>query len=321
MLNAQDYFDKHLIRLGNELRDLWRRRHIRVPLDEPIQRGWRRFHVLTAKAERRADKDVLLALLEFIGTVKLRNSPDFRNRRGRGRRRRFVEIEQPLHELSVGEWNWRRLPEEWKPYFRQEKRCHFRVWHDALIFASPYVFELKLEPNWITETYVCDPAVEQRIAEIEGWLRHRNAMHRLDWLCDNSNRWRWRDPQRQDLLDRIARRELRDAMRNPSEVDPAASTRRIRISFRRIIFIFPGVAQQKRHSAQNGASAGANPAAGTTLAPVAQRRGRGLKPRSVPVRIRPGAPHLNARVAQQKRHRLQNSDSASATLAVGTNGT
>ena len=84
---------------------------------------------------------------------------------------------------------------------------------------------------------------------------------------------------------------------------------------------FPGVAQQQRHSAQNGASAGANPAAGTTLAPVAQRRGSGLKPRSVPVRIRPGALHLNARVAQQKRHRLQNSDSASATLAVGPNGT
>src|SRR5438046_1974208 len=83
-----------------------RRPYIRAALDEPIQRGWRRFHVLTAKAEKRADKDVLLALLEFIGTVKIRNSPDFRKRRGGGRRRRYVEIEQPLHELSVGEWNW-----------------------------------------------------------------------------------------------------------------------------------------------------------------------------------------------------------------------
>ena len=102
MLNTQDHFDKHLLRLGSELRDLWRRRYIRVPLDEPIQRGWRRFHVLTAKAENRADKDVLIALLKIIGTVQFRNSPDFRNRRGRGRRRRFVEIEQPLHELTAG---------------------------------------------------------------------------------------------------------------------------------------------------------------------------------------------------------------------------
>jgi hypothetical protein len=33
------------------------------------------------------------------------------------------------------------------------------------------------------ETYICDPAVEQRIAEIEGWIWHRDAMHRLDPLC------------------------------------------------------------------------------------------------------------------------------------------
>lgn len=265
MLNAQDHFDKHLLRLGSELRGLWRRRYIRVALDEPIQRGWRRFHVLTAKAQKRADKDVLLALLEFIGTVHFRNSPDFRNKRGRGRRRRFAEIEQPLRELTVGEWDRRRLPEEWKPYFRHEKRCYFRVWHDALIFASPYAFELKIEPNWVTETYISDPAVEQRIADIEGWLWHRDAMHRLDRLCGHSNRWR--ESRRQELLDKIAHREVREAMRNPSEVDPAASTRRIRLSFRRVTFIFPGVAQQQRHSAQNGASAGANPAAGTISLP------------------------------------------------------
>jgi hypothetical protein len=49
MLNSKDYLDKHLLRLGAELDDLYRRRWIRVALDEPIQRGWRRFHVLTAR--------------------------------------------------------------------------------------------------------------------------------------------------------------------------------------------------------------------------------------------------------------------------------
>ena len=46
----------------------------------------------------------------------------------------------------------------------------------------------------------------------------------------------------------------------------------------------------QRQRAQTSSSAGASPAAGTTLAPVAQRRGSGLKPRSVSVRVRPGAP-------------------------------
>jgi hypothetical protein len=57
------------------------------------------------------------------------------------------------------------------------------------------------------------------------------------------------------------------------------------------------------------------------IAPVAQRRGSGLKPRPVSVRVRPGAHHLNARVVQQQRHPPQKRNSASANLAAGTNGT
>ena len=76
----------------------------------------------------------------------------------------------------------------------------------------------------------------------------------------------------------------------------------------------------QRQRAQTSSSAGASPAAGTTLAPVAQRRGSGLKPRSVSVRVRPGALHLNARVVQQQRHPPQKRNSASANLAAGTNG-
>jgi hypothetical protein len=243
MLNAQDYFDKHLLRLARELDELWRRRWIRVTLDEPIQRGWRRFFVLTAKAERRPDKDVLLALLKHIGTERIRNSPDFRKKRGRGRRRRYVEIDQPLRDLTVGEWNARRIPEEWKRYFHQVRRCHYRVWHDVLIFASPHVFELRIEPHWVTELTVSDPAVDQRIDEINAWLWHRNAKFRLDRLGNDSNRWRSSSHNRNAVLNKIVRRELHEAMRNPSEVDPAASAWRSRFSIWRIIFIFPGVAQ------------------------------------------------------------------------------
>ena len=234
MFNTHETFDKHLLRLDRELSDLYRRRHTRVPLEKPIQRGWRRCHVLSSSGERREDKDVLVALLKIIGSVKISRTPEFRKRRGRGARRRYIEIEQPLRELTVGEWRKRNLPEEWKPYFRQEKRCHFRVWNDALVFADASAFELKVEPNWITHVTILDPAVEKRIAEIEAWLRRHNALHRLDWLHGHSrSHWRWCDPRREDLLDRIARRELRLAMANPSEVEPAASARRTRLSFRR----------------------------------------------------------------------------------------
>ncbi len=233
MLNSKGYFDKQLLRLAREMNDLWRRRWIRVTLDEPIQRGWRRFYVLTAKAERRPDQDILSALLKIIGSVRYKNSPDFRKKRGRGKRRRFVEVDQPLLELTVGEWDPRCLPEEWRRYFIQVRRCCFRVWQDLLVFANPSVFELKVEPYWVTELTVSDPAVEQRMAEIKAWLWHRNAKYRLDRLNDDSNRWSWEDSPREALLEKIARREMREAMLSPWEVDLAAFERRGRISLSR----------------------------------------------------------------------------------------
>lgn len=229
MLNQRDLFDKQLMRLDKELRALWRKRWIRVSLDEPIQRGWRRFHVLTPKAENRADKEALLALLKIIGTNQFRNSPNFSRRRGRGRRKRFIEIEQPLRKITIGEWERLQLPEAWRLYFREEQQCHYRSWRDVLIFRSPYIFELRVEPYWITEVCIPDPEIEQRIAEIDGWLRHRNATHRLNRI--RGYRSHWFVQGRREILEKIAQRELREANQNPSEVDPSASARRVRISF------------------------------------------------------------------------------------------
>ena len=76
----------------------------------------------------------------------------------------------------------------------------------------------------------------------------------------------------------------------------------------------------QRQRAQTSSSAGASPAAGTTFAPVAQCRGSGLKPRSVSVRIRPGA--LSQRPRSPTAEASDSKpDSASANLAAGTNGT
>lgn len=261
MLNAQAYFDKHLLRLGDEFRDLWKRRYIRVPLKEPIQSGWCRYHVLTAKAKQRADKEVLLEILKIIGTIHFRNTPVFSKKRGRGRRRRYVEIEQPLHDITVGSWDRMKLPESWKPYFRQEKRCHYRCWHDVLIFIRPHVFELEIAPNWITETHVSDPVVEKRIAEIEAWLWHHNAMHRLNSICGHT-KYR-RESWRNETLTKIARREMREAWLSLPEVDLAAPVRRRRISLLRRYNISrcSPISRGTALRTQTGASAIAAPAA------------------------------------------------------------
>ena len=136
---------------------------------------------------------------------------------------------QPLREITLGEWDRRRLPEAWKLYFRQEKRCHFRVWHDALIFANPEIFELKVEPNFITEMTLCDPVIEERIAEIKDKLWQGNAICRLDWLYGYSRPTR--DSIRQKIFDKIAKSELREAI--SMEVDLGVFMECIQISLQR----------------------------------------------------------------------------------------
>lgn len=228
MLNQKDLLDKHLLRLGRELRDLNRRRHICVPLEEPLQRGWRRFHVMTEKAERRDDCETLRKILKKIGNARFRNVPEFRRKRGKGRRRKFVDIEQPLDEIPPSYWKSYGWPDAWRSYFRLKvRRCNRRT-YETLVFAFPYLFELKIEPHMVTKLYVRDAAVEQRISEIEHWLEHHHAKPRLEWLMGDT--YHWRDQRRDTLRNRVAARELRQAMQNPSEVDSAASMRSGRIS-------------------------------------------------------------------------------------------
>jgi hypothetical protein len=289
MLDPRELLDKHLLRLGRELRELRRRQFIRVTLDEPLQRGWRRFHVMSEKAERRVDREVLRTVLLRIGNVCFRNVPDFRKKRGKGRRRRYVEIEQPLHEICQGWWQTYAWPEEWKSYFRLKQRRRDGRVYETFVFDSPYLFELKIEPNMVTELYVPDAAVQQRISEIERWLIHHNARPRLKWLCDEG--WHWRFDLRNHLLTRVVKRELRQAMQNPWEVDPAASVRFGRISLLAQQINFPRRSPIEEALRSERSQCGCNSCRRdfTIPAPVAQCRGSGLKLRPVPVQIRPGA--------------------------------
>jgi hypothetical protein len=232
MLNAHAHFDKHLLRLSREFEELRSRRHIHIPLAEPIQRGWKRFHVLSPEAEKRADHATLREILKQLGTMQFRRSPDFRDRRGRGRRRRYIEIEQPLRELNAGQWHKQTFPDDWTPYFRREPCCEYRRWHDVFVFRNPEIFSLKIEPHWMTHAVMLDPAIEERIAEIETQLAQHDARYRLGWLLDNSRRWYGRT-RRQNLLERVACRELREAQDGLAEVDSRASKECAGIGLRR----------------------------------------------------------------------------------------
>ena len=174
MLNSHDYADKRVIAAVREYNNLSRRRFKIIKLDCPVQRGWRRFYVLSESARNRLDRAVIEAILPVIGTVIIHHSRDFRKRRGR-RSRKLVEIEQPLRPVPAHEWQRKSYPNQWKRYFRFELLLEWKLWHPCWVFAEPSFYELRIEPNWLWYFREIDPSVETRLSELDRWLEFHDG--------------------------------------------------------------------------------------------------------------------------------------------------
>jgi hypothetical protein len=247
MLNSQDFADRQVRAAVREYHALEARRYTIIKLDLPIQRGWRRFHRPTKDTLLREDHATLEAILGVIGTVVLHPNRQFSRRRGR--RGKWVEIEQPLRPIPTYEWTRENYPQKWRPYFRYELILEENLhWQPYWVFTQPAFFELKVERNWLWHFREIDPGVETRLSELDRWLQARQGWKRYDWLKGRGQRCRWKetDTPRQQSLKRLHRREIAQACENFPEVEPAASMQRRPLSLRRHSILpshFPDVAQ------------------------------------------------------------------------------
>jgi hypothetical protein len=66
MLNSHDLADRQVIAAVRELDSLSRKRYTIVKLEQPIQRGWRRFYALSERASARRDRPMIEAILAVI---------------------------------------------------------------------------------------------------------------------------------------------------------------------------------------------------------------------------------------------------------------
>ena len=217
MLNQFALRDKRLIALDDELRELNHTPEIRVTLDEPIQRGWRRSHMLTERAQSLAGSDVFQSLLAGLGAVQYSRTPDFLGLQWVGRRWQRVKRGQPINVVNQGDWDHLKWPPAWKGYFRTAERFPERPWLDRFEFRWPWHFMLKVEPHMVDTVYVPDSAVERRISEIESWIRNHGLEYRWYRIRD---RRLWKVPNTKwKSLEREAQREMRNAQNLLHEVD------------------------------------------------------------------------------------------------------
>lgn len=284
--------EKKIRALTRELRKL--DREIQNPpsvrLEEPIQRGWVRRHVLTKEAELHPDRETLAAILHDIGREEHSRHPLFLKKKHR-RSRKLVDVKLPLHEILVDHWSTKRhpRPEEWKPHFHLEYKWHsWRGFQWFYVFTETHLFELRVEPHWLTHLKLIDPGLIRHKAELEAWMKHHNGGPRYRRLKGKWAHWRplnsW---NHQHELEKQEKNQLRRFLTSSEEAEVKSSSRCFHFSF----FLFPHVAQCRgtplRTETVRVQILSWGPLS-CSRSPTS--RGSRLKIGSVSVRIRPGAP-------------------------------
>lgn len=216
MNRPQDKKEKQLLALERERRKLWRRKREMVPLDTPIQRGWMRCYCLTEDAEKRSDADLLRAILRRINVVRYHWRRSFAvSRRTRRHKRQYLK--QALMTIPSWEWRSSKVPQEWKTYFSREWVMENRQWVEVFRFRMVKLFELRVLPRMIHELPVCDPELESRLDEIEAEMRDPKKEGRLAKL--KGERWTWPCDERQNRLERLAKKRIRAAVLGDLEAE------------------------------------------------------------------------------------------------------
>ncbi len=208
MINQKEKKEKALRALYRERESLEKtnRELGLMKLDEPYQRGWMRFYVLTERSRQRLDCSTLEQILPYLNSTVICKRSDFTHRRGKSKK--MVEIMQPLRSICRWRWAQEKLPLEWLRYFRWERNGWQRAFE--FVFVHPWYYELTVVPNWITHTKMIDPEIESRLGEIENRFTNYQLWPRYRRLKGKSANWWWYcDTRKQKTLSREAAKEIR----------------------------------------------------------------------------------------------------------------
>ena len=212
-----------------------------VLLKDPIQRGWVRRYILTKDAEARPDRETLAAILRDIGREVHSRHPLFLQKKRR-RSRKLVEIKQPLHEILIDRWSIKHhpWPEEWKRYFHLEYKPYCGGLQWFYVFTDTHLFELKVEPHWLTHVKIIDSAAIEREAGLMAWMEKHNGYNKYCRLKGRRANWHpiqsWQFSHEREKQEKAM---LRRFLITSEEADMKSSMGRFHFSF----FAFPHVAQ------------------------------------------------------------------------------
>jgi len=209
-------FDKKLLQINKEENSLllqvrnlgWE------PLLPPIQRGWKRFFVLREDVAVSRNAEFWERILSKINTYDWSYRKDFKIKKRRFGRKKYVVKPQIL--LRPCEWEFQKLG-----FTDTEKQLFHEVWETnrrrelvkRYVFNEPWRFVLRVRPNMIDRVKKRDVLMEGRIKEIENYLERNDYRNRMTKLLNGSVKWRWyreREREKNELKNKSVQQILND---------------------------------------------------------------------------------------------------------------
>ncbi|WP_346316671.1 hypothetical protein [Chitinophaga sp. YIM B06452] len=192
--------EKQLLKLERELHQISTLQHNMgyVPLDPPLQRGWKRTFVLRADVAASAKVAFYQGILDKINVTEYHHDRKFMvTKRVKGRKVKVVK-ELRLPELWTWHWDQCRFSEKEQKEFDLEQRfeTNGRLCY-KYVFRDKWRFVPKVMPNMITQVRLQSIELERREAWIENHFRYndsRNTLRRLQ-----GRRRRFVQPTRQQM--------------------------------------------------------------------------------------------------------------------------
>ncbi|RQO67774.1 hypothetical protein DBR43_25005 [Pedobacter sp. KBW06] len=185
-------FDKQLIQIIKKERILWQERRDlpMVPLENPYQKGWKRYFVVRDDIKRSPSAGFFSTLLEKINTVQYHPDKSFKikkRRRGSRKRSKGPEVRrQFLQEFS--EWHWNhhslKLTELEKAHFHLYEKTSKDGKSKCLVyrFNEPWRYVLQVKPHIITEVKMVDGLLEQEIQLLDNYITNHYLKRRMNKL-------------------------------------------------------------------------------------------------------------------------------------------
>ncbi|MBO9636004.1 MAG: hypothetical protein J7578_23070 [Chitinophagaceae bacterium] len=193
--------DKQLIRLYGEE---WRlRRAIDnlpwVPLEQPYQKGWKRFFVLHPEVKRTDRAGFYEALLKKINSVQYKPDKTFTIKKRRKGKKYSKKIGQSLRSYSEYDWHPSRckLTEAERRCFHKEEywdRYNNKISYRYVV-SEPWRFVLQIRPHMITKIKMIDGELESNRQQLENHLRTYHLWPGINRLIWGKNEYWRKDKQ------------------------------------------------------------------------------------------------------------------------------